>query len=91
MNKHKLVDRVEEQSKLFKSLLKHEMIKEVRGIGLLLAVDFGNAEINHNVIDRCIERGLHVDWFLYNEESMRICPPFIITNKENKICFVKLF
>ncbi len=82
MNKHKLVDRVEEQSKLFKSLLKHEMIKEVRGIGLLLAVDFGNAEINHNVIDRCIERGLHVDWFLYNEESMRICPPFIITNKE---------
>lgn len=82
VEKHNLIDRVEEQSQLFKSLLKHDLIKEVRGIGLLLAVDFANAELNHKVIDLCLEIGLHVDWFLYNEESMRICPPFIITDKE---------
>jgi len=82
MRKHKLVAGVEAKASLFRDLLQHDLIQEVRGLGLLLAIDFGNAALNHKVIDKCLEKGLHVDWFLYNEQSMRICPPFIITEKE---------
>lgn len=81
MLKAKLIDDVKAKSELFLKLLKHPLIKEVRGKGLMLAIDFKDSTLNHQIIDRCIERGLHVDWFLYNEESMRICPPLIINEK----------
>ena len=78
------VNEVNTKGKLFVELLKHQLIKEVRQNGLMVAVDFGNAALNHTVIDACLENGLHVDWFLFNEESMRICPPLIITKEEIK-------
>lgn len=78
------IDEVNAKGELFAALLKHQLIKEVRQYGLMIAVDFGNATLNHKVIDACLENGLHVDWFLFNEESMRICPPLIITKEEIK-------
>jgi acetylornithine/N-succinyldiaminopimelate aminotransferase len=82
MQKHKMVEGVNEKGELFKTLLNHSLIKEVRGVGLMLAVDFGDSVLNHKIIDKCLSLGLHVDWFLYNEQSMRICPPLIITKKQ---------
>jgi len=80
----KWVTEVSEKGDLFVKLLKHPLIKEVRHSGLMIAVDFGHAALNHTIIDACLENGLHVDWFLFNEESMRICPPLIITKEEIK-------
>lgn len=76
---------------LFKKLLVHPQIKEVRGEGLLLAVQFESEEENKKIITRCVERGVITDWFLFNASAMRIAPPLIITEKEiKKACEVIL-
>jgi len=77
-----IVDEVEEKGQLFKQYLKHPAIKEIRGKGLMLAVEFENFEINKKIIDACILDGLLSDWFLHCSNSMRIAPPLIITKEE---------
>ncbi|MGQ7857450.1 aspartate aminotransferase family protein [Pedobacter sp. WC2501] len=79
-----IVDEVEEKGELFKQLLKHPAIKEIRGKGLMLAVEFENFEINKKIIDACILDGVLSDWFLHCSNSMRIAPPLIITQEEIK-------
>ncbi len=84
-----LIDQVEAKNALFKQLLKHSAIKEVRGKGLMLAIEFENFELNKKIIDRCIAHGIVVDWFLHCSNSMRIAPPLIITHHEiEKACEV---
>lgn len=80
--KENLVVDVQRKGKLFKSLLQHPAIKEVRGKGLMLAVEFDSYEINKRIIDACIADGLITDWFLHCSNSMRIAPPLIITEAE---------
>jgi acetylornithine/N-succinyldiaminopimelate aminotransferase len=76
---------VEKKGLLFKKLLVHPLIKEVRGEGLLLAVQFESNEENKRIIIKCVEQGVITDWFLFNASSMRIAPPLIITEKEIKM------
>ena len=78
----KLVDRVEAFEKLFRKLLIHPKIRSINGKGLLLAIEFESYEQNKNIIDKCIEKGLIVDWFLFNANSMRIAPPLTISEDE---------
>jgi len=77
-----LITGVEQKGELFKSLLKHPAIVEIRGKGLMLAVEFDSYETNKKIIDGCIEDGLITDWFLHCSNSMRIAPPLIITEDE---------
>ncbi|HKG07310.1 MAG TPA: aspartate aminotransferase family protein [Pedobacter sp.] len=77
-----IVAEVAAKGALFKTLLKHPAIKEVRGKGLMIAVEFESFAINKKIIDACIEDGLISDWFLHCSNSMRIAPPLIITNEE---------
>lgn len=77
-----LVKDVEKKGELFKQLLKHSAIKEVRGKGLMLAAEFESYEILKQIIDGCIEDGIVTDWFLHCSNSMRIAPPLIITEDE---------
>lgn len=76
---------------LFKKLLVHPKIKEVRGEGLLLSVQFESEIENKKIISRCVENGVITDWFLFNSSAMRIAPPLIISEKEiRKSCEVIL-
>ncbi|MBS1530045.1 MAG: aminotransferase class III-fold pyridoxal phosphate-dependent enzyme, partial [Bacteroidetes bacterium] len=85
----KLIDHVEAKASLFRKLLVHPAIKEVRGMGLMLAIELENFEFNKKVIDRCIANGVITDWFLHCSNSMRIAPPLIITEDEiRKSCAV---
>ena len=79
-----LVDIVAEKEALMRSLLVHPAIKEVRGKGLMLAIELENFDINKKIIDRCIANGVITDWFLHCDNSMRIAPPLIITHQEIK-------
>lgn len=79
---NKVVDEVEEKGQLFKQLLVHPVIKEIRGKGLMLAVEFESFDINKKIIDACISDGVLSDWFLHCSNSMRIAPPLIITKTE---------
>lgn len=78
----KMVEEVDQKGQLFKQLLQHKAIKEVRGKGLMLAAEFESYEILKQIIDGCIEDGVVTDWFLHCSNSMRIAPPLIITPVE---------
>ncbi|HTI60610.1 aspartate aminotransferase family protein [Mucilaginibacter sp.] len=86
-----LIAKVGAKESLFRQLLVHPSIREVRGKGLMLAVELESFAFNKKVIDRCIENGVVVDWFLHCSNSMRIAPPLIITEDEiSKACGVIL-
>ncbi len=77
-----LAEQVAPKEQLFRTLLKHPKIKSINGMGLLIAVEFESYEQNKAIIDKCIEKGVITDWFLFNANSMRIAPPLIITEDE---------
>jgi acetylornithine/succinyldiaminopimelate/putrescine aminotransferase len=77
-----LIDGVIAKSALFKELLIHPLIKQVRAEGLLMAIEFDSYETNKKIIDKCIELGVFTDWFLFAPNCMRIAPPLIINEEE---------
>jgi len=84
-----LIEQVAKKEGLIRSLLIHPAIREIRGKGLMLAAELESFELNKQIIDRCIENGVIVDWFLHCSNSMRIAPPLIITNDEiRKACAI---
>lgn len=86
-----LLEKVKAKAQIFRELLVHEQIKEVRNQGLMMAVEFENFETLKPIIDRAIVRGIITDWFLFCDNSMRIAPPLIITEEEiRKACSVIL-
>lgn len=91
LDEKELIASVKEKEQLFKELLIHPAIKEVRSFGLMIAVEFENFDQNKSIIDRCIENGVLTDWFLFNDKSLRIAPPLIITDTEiRKACKIIL-
>jgi len=77
-----MIDAVKAKEQLFHQYLQHPAIKEVRSLGLMMAVEFEGFTMNKKVIDACIERGLLTDWFLFAPECLRIAPPLIISEEE---------
>jgi acetylornithine/succinyldiaminopimelate/putrescine aminotransferase len=85
------IDDVAAKEKLFRQLLVHPAIREVRSAGLLIAVEFESYEQNKRIIDACIANGLLTDWFLFAPQCMRIAPPLTITEEEiGKACGIIL-
>lgn len=81
---HEEIDHSEtlRKGELFKSLLVHPKIKEVRGKGLMLAAEMSDFEYMKAVIDRTIANGVITDWFLYCDNAMRIAPPLTISDEQ---------
>ncbi len=77
-----LIQEISEKEKLFRKLINHPAIKEIRGMGLMLAVQFDSFETNKKIIDTCIKNGVITDWFLFCDNAMRLAPPLTITKAE---------
>ncbi len=75
-------ENIKAKGDLIKSSLNHPKILEIRGEGLMLAAEIGSFESLKMLIDKCIEKGLITDWFLYCDTAMRIAPPLVITHDE---------
>lgn len=73
------VEQVEQKAALFIQLLQHPAIVEIRNAGLLIAVELRDFATVQAVIQRCLEKGLIIDWFLFNNRSLRIAPPLVIS------------
>jgi acetylornithine/succinyldiaminopimelate/putrescine aminotransferase len=87
LTKSNLMDEVAEKEALFRELLVHPKIKGISGKGLMLALQLDSFEEVERTMRRCIERGVIIDWFLYNLECLRISPPLIITKKQiREVC-----
>ncbi len=70
------------KEKLFRSLLVHPLIEEVRGKGLMLAAMTKSADITNEVILKCQDRGLILFWLLFEGCAIRITPPLTISEEE---------
>ncbi|WP_445731968.1 aspartate aminotransferase family protein [Mariniflexile sp.] len=71
-----------EKEQLFRKLLVHPLIKEIRGIGLMLAIITPSEEITNSLILTCQRRGLILFWLLFEPTAVRITPPLTISNDE---------
>lgn len=79
-----LLNDIPEKEALFHQLLKHKNIKAVRSKGLLMALELGSSEAVLSCIDKCLDKGLFTDWFLFAPHCIRIAPPLTISNAEIK-------
>jgi acetylornithine/succinyldiaminopimelate/putrescine aminotransferase len=70
------------KSSLLQAEFRHPLAKDIRAAGLLMAVEFDSFDTNKKVLDRCLEKGLLSDWFLFAPECMRIAPPLVISEDE---------
>ena len=79
-----LISGVEEKGKLFEELLVHSKIKELRRIGLMMALEFDSEETVQKIVSQCLKQGVICFWFLSCPNSLRLSPPLIITEKETR-------
>ncbi|TDE07584.1 aspartate aminotransferase family protein [Flavobacterium sandaracinum] len=71
-----------EKEKLFRSLLVHPLIEEIRGKGLMLAAMTKSADTTNKVILKCQDKGLILFWLLFEGTAIRITPPLTISEEE---------
>ena len=77
-----LIAKTVEKENLFRSILKHPLIEEIRGKGLMLALMVDSAEIASKVILGCKSRNLILFWLLFEPRAIRITPPLTISEAE---------
>jgi len=77
-----LIAQTLEKEKLFRSLLVHPLIQEIRGKGLMLAPMTSSPEIANQIIFKCQEKGLILFWLLFEGCAIRITPPLTISEDE---------
>ena len=73
---------VEQKESLFKKYLLHPKIKEIRGKGLMLAIEFEDEALTQKVVEESLKKGLILFYFLFTKTAIRITPPLIISEKE---------
>ena len=69
---------------------RHSVIGDVRGLGLMIGVDFENndgsrvpdGQLRDRVMQKCFEKGLLL--LSCGESTLRFCPPLIVTPAETK-------
>ena len=77
-----LIPQTLEKEKVFKNLLKHSKIKEIRGKGLMLALQMESSEIADKLVLECSKKGLILFWLLFEPKAVRISPPLTISEEE---------
>ena len=77
-----IISKMEAKEQLFKQQLQHSKIKEIRGKGLMLAIEFDNKELTKKVVEKSLDNGLILFYFLFSKTAVRITPPLTISEKE---------
>lgn len=80
-----LIAQTLEKEKLFRKLLVHPLITEVRGKGLMLAAMLETKEVADYLILEAAKRGLILFWLLFEGRAARISPPLTISMKEIEV------
>ena len=80
----KLPAKVRDKEQLFRTELKHPLIEEVRGKGLMLALILPNTLIANSLVIKAKEQKLILFWLLFEKRAVRITPPLTVSEKEIK-------
>lgn len=76
------IPEVKEKEQILLQHIHHSSILKIKSCGLWASLEFDSFNTNKKVIDRCIEKGIITDWFLFAPQSLRIAPPLIIIKEE---------
>ena len=77
-----IMSEIDKKEQLFRTHLKHPKIKEIRGKGLMIAIEFNNEELAQRVVEQSLENRLILFYFLFTKTAIRITPPLTITKEE---------
>jgi acetylornithine/succinyldiaminopimelate/putrescine aminotransferase len=77
-----LIEETIKKEAIVRAHLKHPLVKEIRGKGLMLAAILPSAEITNRVILQCQDEGLILFWLLFEPKAIRITPPLTISENE---------
>lgn len=80
-----LIPQTLEKEKLFRKLLKHPLIEEIRGKGLMLALILENSEIANHLVLVCAQKRLILFWLLFEPRAVRISPPMTMSMDEIEV------
>jgi len=80
--REKIPGQVAKKEQLFRELLAPSGLKAIRSRGLMIALEFENAEENRKVIRALLDAGVFSDWFLFAPQCLRIVPPLTISEEE---------
>jgi acetylornithine/N-succinyldiaminopimelate aminotransferase len=82
----RLVERAEtlgaEMRRRLDQLAGHGGLIEVRGVGLLIGLEFAEAESCARFVRRAWEQGLILNWTLHRDTVVRLAPPLVLTDDE---------
>ena len=77
-----IMQEVDKKEQLFRKHLEHPKIKEIRGNGLMLSIEFEDEELSRKVVNKSLEKGLILFYFLFTKTAIRITPPLTISEEE---------
>ncbi|MFD2725612.1 aspartate aminotransferase family protein [Hyunsoonleella rubra] len=70
------------KEQLIRNRLKHPLIAEIRGRGLMLALMMPSSDIANTLIMECQNKGLILFWLLFEPKAVRITPPLTVSEEE---------
>ena len=79
-----IMSKVEEKENLIRRILKHKLIIEIRGKGLMLALILKKPDLTKKLVEGCLENGLILFYLLFEPKAVRITPPLTISKNEIK-------
>ena len=82
LEEKEIIQSIERKEALFREHLQHEKIKEIRGKGLMLAIELENASYCQQIVEKGYDKGLIMFFFLFTNTAVRLSPPLIISEEE---------
>jgi acetylornithine/succinyldiaminopimelate/putrescine aminotransferase len=79
-----LINETLPKENLFRELLQHHLIREVRGKGLMLALIMKDDNIANQLVLESAKNELILFWLLFEPRAVRISPPLTISKDEIK-------
>ena len=79
-----IMSKVQEKENLIRRILKHKLIIEIRGKGLMLALILKKPDLTKKLVEGCLENGLILFYLLFEPKAVRITPPLTISENEIK-------
>ncbi|MEM9687716.1 MAG: aspartate aminotransferase family protein, partial [Bacteroidota bacterium] len=77
-----LLDDVTQKAALFRTLLVHPLIEEIRGLGLMVAILVADQHIATYLIIKALKKNLLLFWLLFEPKAVRITPPLTIPEED---------
>ena len=79
-----IMSKIEEKENLIRRILKHELIIEIRGKGLMLALILKKPDLTKKLVEGCLDNGLILFYLLFEPKAVRITQPLTISENEIK-------